>query len=490
MESVIIVGGGIAGISAGIFLQKKGIPSVIYEKNDRPGGVCYSFDEKNFHFDLCCRLLNGIESGWRHKLMLETGAVFPGMKTESSPFEIYQNEGESFRVEWNCASFRKLLNGLCSNEDSRRIDHFFDTVEKFYNLSQEERIRPFGLLSLREKSEFLRKRKPYFDLYKKILPVPFEKWIAEWQSESVRKLWQAIYPDNYSLFAFFAYAAARLYGNSGRPVGGSKALIRRLTETYRNLGGRLETGAAVDEIVTDKKRVAGVRLGKRFEAAPAVVAACDLSAALTKLLHGQVKFKQAKTFLTHGDLVYPIITICYGLSKRFGIPDMLFLEDDHGVDGSPDLTNRLIEIQSYESIPGAAPPGKSAVVVNLRCDWYFWKNLRERSEDAYRQYKLTVVNELNDCMERHFPGFTDAVEVTKVLTPLSYGKLSVLYKGAWRGFAPTALSIKHQIPHFVSSCKGLYFCGQSVAVGGGIDAVTEDAYETVEYLLAKEKFIF
>ena len=126
MESVIIVGGGIAGISAGIFLQKKGIPSVIYEKNDRPGGVCYSFDEKNFRFDLCCRLLNGIESGWRHKLMLETGAVFPGMKTESSPFEIYQNEGESFRVEWNCASFRKLLNGLCSNEDSRRIDHFFD----------------------------------------------------------------------------------------------------------------------------------------------------------------------------------------------------------------------------------------------------------------------------------------------------------------------------------------------------------------------------
>ena len=92
------------------------------------------------------------------------------------------------------------------------------------------------------------------------------------------------------------------------------------------------------------------------------------------------------------------------------------------------------------------------------------------------------------CMERRFPGFTDSVELTKVLTPLSYERFSVLNKGSWRGFAPTVFSMKNRIPHFGSSCKGLYFCGQSIAVGGGIDAVTEDAFQTAEWIAARERF--
>ena len=488
MKKIMIIGGGIAGISAGIFLQKKGCATVIYEKNDCPGGVCICPSEKGFHFDLSCRLLNGIKSGRRYGLMCETGAVFPGLATESSLFEIYQNEGEIFRVEWNLRAFRKLLDQLCASEDERRIGQFFETVGKFYRLSQDESAQPFRLLSLKGKWEFLRKHGAYAVIPRRIVSQSFEQWINGWQSGSVRRLWRALYPDNYALSAFFAYAAARLYGNSGRPVGGSKALVHRLTETYLGLGGRLETGSPVDEILLSDGRVAGVRIGNRTETGTTVVAACDIGMTLGKLLQGRVKISKAVTLLRHGDLFYPLLTVCYGLNRRFGIPDTLLLEDEKGVDASPDLTNNRIEIHSLEAVSGTAPPGKSALIVNLRCDWYFWKNLREKSGEAYRQYKLMVVDELNACMERRFPGFTDSVELTKVLTPLSYERFSVLNKGSWRGFAPTVFSMKNRIPHFGSSCKGLYFCGQSIAVGGGIDAVTEDAFQTAEWIAARERF--
>ncbi len=40
MTKIIIIGGGIAGLTAGIFAQKNGFDSVILEKNHTPGGEC------------------------------------------------------------------------------------------------------------------------------------------------------------------------------------------------------------------------------------------------------------------------------------------------------------------------------------------------------------------------------------------------------------------------------------------------------------------
>jgi phytoene desaturase len=40
MNKVIIIGGGIAGLSAGIFAQKNGFQSLILEKNQTLGGEC------------------------------------------------------------------------------------------------------------------------------------------------------------------------------------------------------------------------------------------------------------------------------------------------------------------------------------------------------------------------------------------------------------------------------------------------------------------
>ena len=38
MRKVVIVGGGIAGMTAGVLLQKVGFDTEIYEKNALPGG--------------------------------------------------------------------------------------------------------------------------------------------------------------------------------------------------------------------------------------------------------------------------------------------------------------------------------------------------------------------------------------------------------------------------------------------------------------------
>ena len=51
MPNNVILGAGIAGISAGYHLKQKGIDSVIYEKDKDWGGLCGNFTIDGFRFD-------------------------------------------------------------------------------------------------------------------------------------------------------------------------------------------------------------------------------------------------------------------------------------------------------------------------------------------------------------------------------------------------------------------------------------------------------
>ena len=52
-KKVIVVGGGIAGLSAGIYALKAGFDAEIYEKNPVAGGECMGWNRQGYHIDNC-----------------------------------------------------------------------------------------------------------------------------------------------------------------------------------------------------------------------------------------------------------------------------------------------------------------------------------------------------------------------------------------------------------------------------------------------------
>jgi len=52
METVMIIGAGVAGLSAGYQLSQKGMKVVVVEKEDRVGGLARSFQYGEFIFDV------------------------------------------------------------------------------------------------------------------------------------------------------------------------------------------------------------------------------------------------------------------------------------------------------------------------------------------------------------------------------------------------------------------------------------------------------
>ena len=75
-KSIIIIGGGIAGLSAGCYGQMNGYRTQIFEMdNARPGGLCTSWKRKGYTMDGCIHMLTGSRTGMFHRFFEELGAV-------------------------------------------------------------------------------------------------------------------------------------------------------------------------------------------------------------------------------------------------------------------------------------------------------------------------------------------------------------------------------------------------------------------------------
>lgn len=59
MANIIIIGGGVAGLSAGIYAQLNGHNATIYERHFKAGGNLTGWDRGGYHIDNCIHWLTG-----------------------------------------------------------------------------------------------------------------------------------------------------------------------------------------------------------------------------------------------------------------------------------------------------------------------------------------------------------------------------------------------------------------------------------------------
>ena len=130
MKKAVIVGGGIAGMTAGIYLQKAGIQTEIFEKNPVLGGQCMGWKREGYTIDNCVHWLTGTRRGsGLHELWREIGVL-------GDEVELYEKE-MFFSSKWNgqVLTFwrdlertrRELL--ALSPEDEKEIHKLMDYVK-------------------------------------------------------------------------------------------------------------------------------------------------------------------------------------------------------------------------------------------------------------------------------------------------------------------------------------------------------------------------
>ena len=73
---IVIVGGGISGLTAGVYALKAGFEAEIYEKHRIVGGECTGWDREGYHIDNCIHWMIGTTSGTAlNKIWKDVGAL-------------------------------------------------------------------------------------------------------------------------------------------------------------------------------------------------------------------------------------------------------------------------------------------------------------------------------------------------------------------------------------------------------------------------------
>ena len=62
-KKVVIIGGGISGMTTGIYLQLNGYDTLIVEKNAVPGGACTGWERSGCYIDGCIHWTTGVDPG-------------------------------------------------------------------------------------------------------------------------------------------------------------------------------------------------------------------------------------------------------------------------------------------------------------------------------------------------------------------------------------------------------------------------------------------
>ena len=490
MSRVVIIGGGIAGLSAGIFAQKNGFESIILERHHTLGGECTGWDRQGYHIDGCIHWLNGTKKGTPiNDLWITVGAL--------DRVEIYHPES-FLTFEHNDATVHlyRDLNRLKSSwleisaQDEGAINNFCKTIKQLHSFETPVG-KPQDLMGLREKIKLMMSMKDAGTIMQKFGKVSLKEYAKNFKHPALRETLESFLPENYSAsFLFFALAAFTK-GQASIPYGGSKELAQRMVQRYLTLGGTIEASCEAVELGIDHNKVQRVICsnGKIF-AADYFVAACDAHVLYEQLLKGEYPDREfQKRYNNPTD--YPLgseIRIAIGYKGKLDdFPRTLrFPVKPFEINGT---AVNLITITHYNHEPDFAPAGHTLITCSINqfnADYDAWHALSKDSKFYHRE-KSKIGEAVIGAIETRFPQMKGKLNLLDVATPTTFERYCNAYRGAFMSFFPTLRGKMMAHTGRIKGLNNIFLSGQWLQPPGGLPVALITGKDTIMRLCRLEE---
>ena len=128
-KSIIIIGGGLTGLSAGCYGQMNGYKTTIFEMHDKAGGVCTAWKRKGYTIDGAMNWLVGTKPGSQfYNFWEELGAAQEWKIHNHDRYMINEDkDGKAFTIYCDADRFEQYLLELAP-EDSEVIKEFTQAI--------------------------------------------------------------------------------------------------------------------------------------------------------------------------------------------------------------------------------------------------------------------------------------------------------------------------------------------------------------------------
>lgn len=471
---IIIVGAGVAGLSAGIYARKQGWDTVIYEKNAVAGGECVSWKRKGYHIDNCVHWMTGTASNKEvYQTWCDCGVLGQGREViqNEALFSVFSGD-KRIDVCRDVEQFRRQLLEI-SPEDKIEIEWMVKAIKKYIGFDMPG-IRPFELLSFTEKIKLIFSMLPLGMVYGNLSKMSIRDYSLRFSSPVIRDFITAYLPDKYNASSLFFVLGTFMSGNCDLPKGGSDSITHRMLDTYLSLGGEIKYNTSVSGVEVEGKRIKGVTFEKGgSDVADYVICACDASVTFDKILGGQYTdiFFKSRFEAQREYPVYSSVNVYLAVDGELpdNMGDTVWFRSEAFKAGASERDSFLLK--SFGTEPGYSPEGKNllqALIVQYGDDFDCWKNLYETDRDAYKAHKQEVCAAVIAGVESKYPQLVGKLSVVECVTPMSFYRWCGAYKGAYMSFILTPYVPKRVHDGRIKGLDNLYLAGQWLAPPGGL----------------------
>jgi phytoene dehydrogenase-like protein len=477
-KKVLIIGGGIAGLCTGVYLQKNGFETEILEMHSIAGGLATAWKREGYTFENCIHWLLGSKEG--EEMNATWKEVFDVGRLEFHDPEVYQviEKGGKKLVVYRDVDRMEREFLAQAPEDAAVIREFAGLVRKlsFFRFPGGDSLLP-RLVSLVKALPHLWRMGRY------------QKFTLAGYAERVKNpLLKGFFVSGLNELSFLAIAFAMAWmtrGNAGYPIGGSLRLIGLIEEQYRALGGKLRFDTRVEKIIVNNGKAAGVVVGGGEKiTADIVVSAADGHATIFQFLEG--KFLGDKIEKAHNYYKpFPsYVQVSLGVAADLkGEPEFLLLLLDKELVIDPETRQNFLSFRVFNFDPTMAPTGETAVVCFLATyNHEYWGSLREREKAAYDAEKRRLAHDVIDIFEGRFPAVKGKIEVVDVATPSTVIRYTGNWRGSMEGWLMTPSTGMRPLPPILPGLKDFYMVGQWVSPGGGLPSGLMTARSTTRMI--------
>ncbi len=469
-KKIVIVGGGIAGLAAGIYGKLAGYDVDIYEKNPIAGGQCMGWNRKGCHIDNCIHWLTGTKKGTALRKVWETvGAL--DEHTEYADCDSFYTSitGEAQVTLWKDLERTEAELLELSPEDETEIKKFIKHV-KYAAECEMPAEKPMDAMGIRDYIQMGRSMADMPKVMKEYGSIDLEDLSGRFKHPALKALFTDYLPKEYVASSFLVSYASIAAGNGEIPRGGSLAMVNRMVKRFRQLGGNLYCDAPVSRILIENGKAIGIeKADKKTVAADYVISSVDTMEMFGRLI-GK-KYMDAKWQSCYADSEkYPL----------FSAVQAAFVVDQGAYDGKGTIffdcppfeaggkKVERISVKSYEYEPEFAPTGKTVLQVNVPQfdkEYFYWKGL---TMEEYEVRKKEAVNAIEERLLLQFPGLQGHMEFLDCWTPLTYERYCNAYHGAYMAFITRKGVKSFRVKGTVKGVKNLYIASQWIMAPGGL----------------------
>ena len=478
MKKAVIIGSGIAGISAAIRLRNKGYDVQVLEKNAYPGGKLTQIVGNGFRFDAGPSLFTMPD------LVTELFEICNKKATDYFNYDkldvlcnYFYEDGTRIEASSDIATFANEIE-LKTTDSAESVIKHLQKSKFIYQVTEEQFLRK----SLHKINSFLS-----LSTLKSIFKLPFLNIFS-----SMNKVNESTFTDSKTIRLFNRYAT---YNGSNPfkapgilniiphlefglgaylPKGGMHEITNSLVKLAKEIGVEFHFNQEVVSIETNKKLVNGVKTLSSNYNADVVVCNADIHTVYSKLLPSEKKLKTVdKQERSSSALIF-----YWGINKEFeelDVHNIMFTEDyktefEHIFDSKTICDDPTIYINiTSKKIVGDAPTANENWFVMINVPSIYDQDWNSMIATARKNILNKISRILNQDIEK-------LIVFEQQLTPQLIQDKTYSYKGSLYGTSSNsrfAAFFRHK--NFSSQYNNLYFCGGSVHPGGGIPLALSSA---------------